>query len=56
VENIDKINSKIKQILSCLSDNEKHQHNFRETRDPVQKDESTSKDSAYFGFKTREGS
>jgi hypothetical protein len=30
VENIDKINCKIKQILSCLSNNEKQQHTFKE--------------------------
>lgn len=31
VENIDKINSKIKQILNCLSDNEKNQNKYLET-------------------------
>lgn len=49
VENIDKINSKIKQILSCLSNNDKHQHSYKERELITKEDGSSSKDSARFG-------
>ena len=38
VENIDKINSKIKQILNCLNDNEKNQQKYM-TAENLNKDE-----------------
>ena len=52
MENIDKINSKIKQILNCLSENEKNSNKYaKESVICAQRDEASAGKEPFFGVR-----
>ena len=55
VENIDKINSKIKQILNCLAENEKNPSKYIGETHGSYNGMENNRESAFFGNKSKEG-